>query len=82
VAHAAIDISDGFLADLQHVLQASGVGATIDLARMPQSEALKAIPIGLKGQPYLAVTIMSCSLRRLCSSIVPLNNWPTILVLG
>jgi thiamine-monophosphate kinase len=44
VAHAAIDISDGFLADLHHILKASGVGATIDLARVPQSEALKAYP--------------------------------------
>ena len=30
VASAAIDISDGLLGDLQHVLRASGAGATID----------------------------------------------------
>jgi thiamine-monophosphate kinase len=41
VAHACIDISDGLLADLQHVCDASGVGAEIELEAMPTSSALK-----------------------------------------
>lgn len=33
--HAAIDVSDGLVADLGHVLAASGVGARIDADRVP-----------------------------------------------
>ncbi len=39
-ASAAIDISDGLLADLGHVLAASGVGATLDEAALPAAEEL------------------------------------------
>jgi thiamine-monophosphate kinase len=40
IANAAIDISDGLMADLGHICRASGVGARIDLERVPVSEAL------------------------------------------
>ncbi|WP_271272921.1 thiamine-phosphate kinase [Aliamphritea hakodatensis] len=40
-ASAAIDISDGLLADLQHVLSASHVGACIELEELPLSPALR-----------------------------------------
>ncbi len=39
VAHAAIDISDGLVADLGHVLSASGLGAEIGTHRLPLSKA-------------------------------------------
>lgn len=42
VASAAIDISDGLLADLGHILSASGVGARIALDALPVSSALAA----------------------------------------
>lgn len=41
-ASAAIDISDGLLADLGHVCTASGTGARITLARLPLSPAVAA----------------------------------------
>ncbi|NWG87085.1 MAG: thiamine-phosphate kinase [Hydrogenophilaceae bacterium] len=39
VAHACIDISDGLLADLGHILERSSVGAEIHLASLPLAEA-------------------------------------------
>lgn len=39
-ATAAIDVSDGFLADLSHLLKRSGVGAEIDMQRLPISAQL------------------------------------------
>lgn len=33
--HAMIDVSDGFAADLAHILDESGVGARVDAARIP-----------------------------------------------
>ncbi len=35
IAHSAIDISDGLLADLGHILHASHVGAVLEFARVP-----------------------------------------------
>jgi thiamine-monophosphate kinase len=40
LAHSCIDVSDGLLADLQHILSASSVDAEIDCEKLPQSEAL------------------------------------------
>ena len=40
--HAAIDISDGLAADLGHVGEASGLGATIEAEALPADEALRA----------------------------------------
>jgi thiamine-monophosphate kinase len=45
-AHCAIDVSDGLLADLGHVLDASGVGAELDIELLPISSVLREACIG------------------------------------
>jgi thiamine-monophosphate kinase len=42
IAHSAIDISDGLVADLSHILTASGVGASLELAHIPCSPSVRA----------------------------------------
>jgi len=40
IANAAIDVSDGLLADLSHILLASKLGAEIEVCRVPMSKPL------------------------------------------
>lgn len=40
LASSAIDISDGLIADLKHILENSGVGASIDISTLPISKEL------------------------------------------
>jgi thiamine-monophosphate kinase len=44
LATAAIDVSDGLVADLGHVLDASGVGATVDASLLPLSDVGRGVP--------------------------------------
>ncbi|HVS27676.1 MAG TPA: thiamine-phosphate kinase [Burkholderiales bacterium] len=41
LAHAAIDISDGLLADLGHILERSGVGAAVEFNLLPKSGVME-----------------------------------------
>ncbi len=41
IAHSTIDISDGLAADLTHILDASRIGATIQVERLPLSPVLQ-----------------------------------------
>lgn len=42
IVHSCIDVSDGLLADLDHVCGRSGVAAEIDISDLPLSDALQA----------------------------------------
>lgn len=54
IASAAIDISDGLLADLGHVLEASRVGARIELTCLPLSPVYRAERAQVGWEPALA----------------------------
>lgn len=43
VASSCIDVSDGLLADLGHICDSSGVGAELELAKLPISSALNTL---------------------------------------
>ncbi len=44
LAHAALDVSDGLLADLGHILETSGVGAVLQADQLPLSPAARDLP--------------------------------------
>jgi thiamine-monophosphate kinase len=54
LASSAIDLSDGLAGDLGHVLRRSGVGATLQLERLPRSAVLAAQPQALQVECLLA----------------------------
>ena len=54
VASAAIDVSDGLLGDLAHILNRSAVGATIEVDAVPRSPVLALQPLALQRECTLA----------------------------
>ena len=56
VVGAMMDISDGIASDLRHILKASGVGAVVDLDRLPLSEEFQAVCKEQKWNAYELAT--------------------------
>lgn len=54
LAHAALDISDGLLQDLGHILKASGCGATLRYADLPVDTALASLDEPIRHEAVLA----------------------------
>ena len=76
VASAAVDVSDGLVADLTHLLKASAVGGVIDVSRLPLSDALvslrsDAADLALyAGDDYeLCITLSSTSFENLPETV-------------
>ncbi|MDO3723259.1 thiamine-phosphate kinase [Marinobacter sp. chi1] len=67
VASAAIDISDGLAADLEHILEASGVGASIRAEAIPLSPAL----VRLTGDQAVDYALRSGDDYELCVTLPP-----------
>ncbi|RZT41121.1 thiamine-phosphate kinase [Cupriavidus agavae] len=54
VAHAALDISDGLIGDLGHILARSSVGAIVDVDALPRSAILSDQPLACQRECVLA----------------------------
>lgn len=77
LVHAAIDVSDGLIADLAHICRASGVGMQLDLSSIPISPHLRsfeqAMDWGLKGGDdyqlcFTAPAHVTKTLDKLCQN--------------
>lgn len=84
-ATAALDISDGLLADCGHIARASGVALIVEAAKLPESPALDALvgaeralqlKLGAGDDYVLAFTLPREHLPALSA------NWPALRVVG
>lgn len=67
IANACIDVSDGLLADIEHMLAASQVGACVDLSAVPYADPAGDQSLQLNGgDDYeLCFTVPTCHIAKL-----------------
>ncbi|MGE5168858.1 MAG: thiamine-phosphate kinase [Rudaea sp.] len=71
VASSAIDVSDGLTGDLGHILDASHAGATLDVAAIPCSDALRAKLDGAERELALSCLLAGGDDYELCFTAAP-----------
>jgi thiamine-monophosphate kinase len=71
IATAALDVSDGLTGDLAHILEASRVGATIDVGAIPCSEALRTLLCGRDREIALQCLLAGGDDYELCFTAKP-----------
>jgi thiamine-monophosphate kinase len=71
VASSAIDVSDGLTGDLGHILEASHAGATLDIAAIPCSDALRAKLDGAERELALSCLLAGGDDYELCFTAPP-----------
>ena len=76
--NSAIDISDGFVADLNHILRASKVGASVNLKNMPINKWIKKTgqeDLALYGgDDYQTILTASKNMRSKIKKLIQKNN--------
>ena len=71
VASAMLDISDGLIGDLAHILDASDAGALVDVSRVPRSPALAAKLAGSERELALDCLLAGGDDYKLCLTAAP-----------
>ncbi|MDQ6917237.1 MAG: thiamine-phosphate kinase [Pseudomonadota bacterium] len=74
LASAAIDISDGLVGDLGHILAASQVGATVELAAVPRSPTLDRALNGAARDVALQCLLAGGDDYELCFTAAPADD--------
>ncbi|MBI5461614.1 MAG: thiamine-phosphate kinase [Gammaproteobacteria bacterium] len=70
IASAVIDVSDGLLADLGHILQRSGVGATLWVERLPRSAAFQ-VCVSAQSPDWFELPLAAGDDYELCFTAAP-----------
>ena len=79
LANSAIDLSDGLISDLGHIVKASDCGASIDLALLPFSDALSR---HVEPEQALRWALSGGEDYELCFTVPELNRGALDVALG